>query len=104
MKKSAMQILSTGVMSIMRQCTQGLKAVQMLFQQHGSKLQLKNSYTCGICSPDTINKTGRGWLHEENPSLRDVGIKCKGERIRSGLRSLTFHLQHWKIWVLLVSF
>lgn len=41
MKKSAMQIVSTRVMSIMRHSMEGLKAVQMLFQQHGSKPQLK---------------------------------------------------------------
>lgn len=66
MKKSAMQIISTGVMSIMRHCMQSLKADQMLFQQHGSKLQLKNSYTRRNFFPDRINGSSL-WPLQEIP-------------------------------------
>lgn len=78
MKKSAMQIISTGVMSVMRHCMQILRADQMLFQQRGLKLQLKNSYTQGIFFPDRINRSRTAPVitaGRKSLSLGEGGIK-----------------------------
>lgn len=64
-----MQIIRTGVMSIMRHCMQTLRADQMLFQQHELKSQLENSYThVGFFFLDRINRSSLRLLQEENPS------------------------------------
>lgn len=75
-----MQIISTVVMSIMRHCMQILRADQMLFQQHGLKSQLKNSYTRGIVFPrQDLQKQPVAAAGRKSLCLGEAGIGFKGE-------------------------
>lgn len=104
MKKSAMQIIRTGVMSIMRHCMQIPSTDQMLLQQHELKSQLKNSYTCGIFFPwqdsqeQPVTAAGRKSL-----SLGEVSIQLDrrafGYRLRPGLGSWELYLWKGKVWI-----